>query len=109
MCRVYVISGSFRAFDRRPLENEREDGFRVNKIDQNPFIASCSNQNARMDHASTSFEISQLEGLQSVYAPEVAGGSNSSNWNVDNNGDIGDEIQIQEPLWEWEWEWEHFN
>ncbi|CAK8576407.1 unnamed protein product [Lathyrus sativus] len=109
VCRVYVISGSFRAFDRRPLENERDDQFRVNKTDQNPFIATCSNQNARMDLASSSFEISQLEGLQSVYAleVEVAGGSNSSNWNVDKNGDNGYEDQVQEPLWEWECE--HFS
>ncbi|KAL5056251.1 hypothetical protein RYX36_036933 [Vicia faba] len=109
VCRIYVISGGVRAFDRRPLENEKSDQFRVNKIDQNPFFAAatCTNQNARMDHASSSFEISQLGGFQSVYAPEVVGGSSSNNWNVNNNGDNGDGVQIQEPLWEWEWE--HFN
>lgn len=105
MCRIYVISGSFRSFDRRPLENEINDRFRVNKINQNPFVAAtCTNQNARMDHASSSLEISQLGGFQSVYLPEVGGGSNSSNWNVNNNGD---EVQLQEPLWEWECE--HFS
>lgn len=104
LCRVYVISGSFRAFDRRPLERERVNQLPVNEIDQNPFGATSTHQDA-----TSSFEISQLGGLQSNHMPlEVVGGSNSTNWHVNsNNENNGDEVQFQESLWEWDSE--HFN
>ncbi|WJX43978.1 hypothetical protein P8452_31013 [Trifolium repens] len=96
LCRVYVISGSFRAFDRRPLEKERVNQFKVNHhdINENPFGA---NQAIEMD-ASSSFEISHLHNAQ---LQEDVGGSNSTNWDVNNN-DNGNDVDFQEPLWEWE-------
>nr|QSD99900.1 NAC family transcription factor [Melilotus albus] len=103
LCRVYVISGSFRAFDRRPLENERVDQLRVNEINQNPFGATSTHQAGRMD-ASSSFEISQLH---STNLQEVVGGSSSTNWHANNNENNGDEVQFQDSLWEWDNE--HFN
>ncbi|KAE9593117.1 hypothetical protein Lal_00028690 [Lupinus albus] len=47
LCRVYVISGSFRAFDRRPLEKERVKS-RIHEIEENTVVGgvdrSCSSQ-----------------------------------------------------------------
>ena len=91
-----MISGSFRAFDRRPLEKERVNQFKVNHhdINENPFGA---NQAIEMD-ASSSFEISHLHNAQ---LQEDVGVSNSTNWDVNNN-DNGNDVDFQEPLWEWE-------
>jgi len=102
LCRVYIISGSFRAFDRRPLERERVD--QIPEINQNPFGATSTHQDA-----TSSFEISQLGGLQSTHMSlEIVGGSNSPYWHVNgNNENNGDEVQFQESLWERDSE--HFN
>ncbi|CAL0333964.1 unnamed protein product [Lupinus luteus] len=88
LCRVYVISGSFRAFDRRPLENTRVES-RIHEIEENRVGEG-------VDRSSSS-QTPHLVGDYSVSLQE-AGESNSTNWNVNNNGII----QLQEPLWEWE-------
>ncbi|KAK7312656.1 hypothetical protein VNO77_36694 [Canavalia gladiata] len=93
LCRVYVISGSFRAFDRRPLERER-----VHNIIENRFTAERAHRVAQVDGSSSS-EDSHLGGLHSTQLPQ-AGNSSRTNWNVNYNN----EVQLQEPLWELDWE-----
>lgn len=94
MCRVYVISGSFRAFDRRPLDKGKgvELG-RVHEI-ENRFAATCAHQQAPTVDRSNS--------IHGAHVPE-AGGSSSTNWGVNSNHN-DNEVQLQEPLWEWELE-----
>ncbi|BAT90389.1 hypothetical protein LR48_Vigan08g135500 [Vigna angularis] len=77
--RVYIVSGSFRAFDRRPSEAEGAES----------RLHQSSSQVSHLLQLSQLSELSQL--------PE-AGDSSSRNWN---------EEQLQEPSWELEWE--HFN
>ncbi|XP_061343889.1 NAC domain-containing protein 90-like [Gastrolobium bilobum] len=91
LCRVYVISGSFRAFDRRPLEKEIRVESRVQDI-------ARAQQPARVDGTSSS-ENSHLGGPHHSAYPQEAGGSSSTKSNLHNN-----EVQLQEPSWEWEWE-----
>ncbi|KAG4988849.1 hypothetical protein AAZX31_11G157900 [Glycine max] len=88
LCRVYVISGSFRAFDRRPLE---KDG---------------SESRAKVDGLCSS-EISHFEGLHGSHSQMLeVRESSSTNWDVNNNNNdkSNNEVQLQEPLWELEWE-----
>ncbi|XP_027909833.1 NAC domain-containing protein 90-like [Vigna unguiculata] len=73
--RVYIVSGSFRAFDRRPSES----GGTESRVHQ-----SSSSQVSHL------LELSQLSQL-----PEGGGDSSSTNWN---------EEQLQEPSWELDWE-----
>ncbi|XP_027347932.1 NAC domain-containing protein 90-like [Abrus precatorius] len=89
LCRVYVISGSFRSFDRRPSENGRVE---------NRFSAAHAKHAARIDGSSSSHTTSHLEGVHTATLTEP-GESCSTNWNVNYN-----EVKLQEPLWEFEWE-----
>ncbi|XP_028808280.1 NAC domain-containing protein 90 [Neltuma alba] len=75
LCRVYVISGSFRAFDRRPLEAEGASGS-GGRRDVDRAGSSDDTSNSGADHAE-------------------AGGSSSANRNVNDE-------TVPEPLWEWE-------
>lgn len=84
LCRVYVISGSFRAFDRRPLEREGPESQRI-----------VAQQTARED-GSTSSQNSHLGGVYSVQVAE----SGDLVWNLN----VNTEVQLQQPLWEFEWE-----
>ncbi|TKY67052.1 NAC domain-containing protein 90 [Spatholobus suberectus] len=97
LCRVYVISGSFRAFDRRPLEREAILESRVHSI-ENRIGVACAQQTAKVVGSSSS-ETSHLGGLHGAQLLE-AGDSSSANWIVN----INNEVQLQEPLWELEWE-----
>ncbi|KAK7257611.1 hypothetical protein RIF29_31696 [Crotalaria pallida] len=93
LCRVYVISGSFRAFDRRPLENQQRAESRSSlhgTIEENRVVA------ANMDGPFSSQTSHLLAGNNSVYLQE-SGGSSCTNYDVNNNG-----VQLQEPLWDWE-------
>lgn len=87
LCRVYVISGSFRAFDRRPLEKEGAES-RVHRIENN-FGGARAHQ--------TCPHSQMLE----------AGESSITKWDVNNNNNNNNGFQLQEPVWELEWE--HFN
>ncbi|KAK7404852.1 hypothetical protein VNO78_05860 [Psophocarpus tetragonolobus] len=93
LCRVYVVSGSFRAFDRRPLEREGAVS-RVHR-NRNKFAVTRAKQTAKVDS-----ETSHLGGLHAPHS--LPPDSSSTNWNVDNNNN--DQVQLREPLWELEWE-----
>ncbi|XP_038894880.1 NAC domain-containing protein 90-like [Benincasa hispida] len=75
LCRVYVISGCFRAFDRRPME---------------VIAAAGNNQDRKMKGKVTSPEIS----CSAVAAMADCDGS-GSNWRM-----VEDE-EFEEPIWEW--------
>lgn len=96
---MYVISGSFRAFDRRPLENEGEES-RVHNNIENKFGVAHAKQTTKVD-VSTSSEISQFGGFHDFQLPET-GDSSSTNWSLNNDNYSG--VQLQEPLWELNWE-----
>lgn len=89
LCRVYVISGSFRSFDRRPLERSRV-------VDGDRGVASSAQQIAPAMDGSSSSETSNSGGAGGVvHISEVGGaGSSGATWNASN--------RIEEPLWEWE-------
>ncbi|XP_030503399.2 NAC domain-containing protein 90 [Cannabis sativa] len=86
LCRVYIISGSFRAFDRRPTELTRV--IREQQRDE----AGPSNQNAAMIERAQSSSATSSSG-ELVDNP-MAGGS-STDWEMN-----------QQPLWDL---WEQFN
>ncbi|XP_015577687.2 NAC domain-containing protein 90 [Ricinus communis] len=84
LCRVYVISGSFRAFDRRPLESTaRETQFLGGDI------ATASAQHPRIVDNTSSSETSNSGG-DHADVPRMA---ESANWEVDD---------LANSLWEWE-------
>nr|QSD99848.1 NAC family transcription factor [Melilotus albus] len=91
LCRVYVISGSFSSFDRRPLERPKAEL---------QHVASTSDQQvvAELD-GSSSYATSQSGGVGIDQDTTFnIGGSSGTNWNdVPNNG--VDELEV---LWEWE-------
>lgn len=97
LCRIYVISGSFRAFDRRPLDREGAES-RVHRI-QNKFGGGHTHQTAKVD-GSCSSEITHFGGFHNAQLPET-GDSSGTNWNVNNNDQ---DILLEEPSWELEWE-----
>ncbi|KAJ1440716.1 NAC domain [Sesbania bispinosa] len=70
----------------------------------NPQSNTATPQAASRLDGSSSSQTSHLRGLHSVHLPE-AGGSSSTNWNVNNNDN---EVQLQDPLWGG-WEWEQLN
>lgn len=41
LCRIYVISGSFRAFDRRPMEPAAEEAQRGHSGTEAPPVEGC--------------------------------------------------------------------
>ncbi|XP_062082575.1 NAC domain-containing protein 90-like [Humulus lupulus] len=82
LCRVYIISGSFRAFDRRPIELTRH--IQEQQGDQ----AGPSNQNAAMvERAPSSSPETSCSG-DLVDNPMARG---STDWEMN-----------QHPLWDWE-------
>ncbi|XP_030956847.1 NAC domain-containing protein 90 isoform X1 [Quercus lobata] len=83
LCRVYVVSGSFRAFDRRPEMSTRE----TPQLGDNR--AATSSQKATMVEKTSSSENSHSGG-DHVDLPEIDG----FNWEM-NDG-------LEQPLWEWE-------
>ncbi|KAK4255256.1 hypothetical protein QN277_008275 [Acacia crassicarpa] len=84
LCRVYVISGSFRAFDRRPLEA----GFQGDGASGSGAATGIHGEGGRSS--------SDTSNSGAEHA-EAGGGSSSTNQNNAN-----DEETVQEPLWEWE-------
>ncbi|KAL5579771.1 hypothetical protein UlMin_012213 [Ulmus minor] len=83
LCRVYVISGSFRAFDRRPLEATRGTQHQHER-------AGPSSQNLTMVDKASSTETS-CSGGEPAHVPEAA---RIADWEMNDEG--------EEPLWEWE-------
>ncbi|RDX62268.1 NAC domain-containing protein 90, partial [Mucuna pruriens] len=89
LCRVYVISGSFRSFDRRPLERTRVGG-------DGGAASTSAQQRAATVYGSSSSETSHSEGGGGGAAPvsEFGEGTSATDWNASN--------RVEEPLWEWE-------
>ena len=84
LCRVYVISGSFRAFDRRPIELTR------NTQDQEGDHAGTSTQNTTVvERAASSSETSSSGDPADL--PRAAA---TTDWEMNDD--------LQQPLWEWE-------
>ncbi|KAG8655095.1 hypothetical protein MANES_04G002000v8 [Manihot esculenta] len=83
LCRVYVISGSFRAFDRRPLEAAAID----NRLVRN---TATSAQDTRIVDNTSSSETSYSGGDHAY----PSGAEGSANWEM-----VEDLVQ---PLWDWE-------
>ncbi|XP_040992861.1 NAC domain-containing protein 90-like [Juglans microcarpa x Juglans regia] len=75
LCRVYVISGSFRAFDRRPEVSTIKT---QHVIDGAGAGAASTSQNATMEERTSSSETS-YSGGDLPDLPEVAG---SINWDI---------------------------
>ncbi|KAH7541772.1 NAC domain-containing protein 90 [Ziziphus jujuba] len=101
LCRVYVVSGSFRAFDRRPLEVTSEtqhQGDTAVTSSQNTAMetqhqggtAVTSSQNTAMVQKTSSPETSYSGGDRAD--PREAGGS--TDWDMNDD--------LEQPLWEWE-------
>ena len=80
LCRVYIISGSFRAFDRRPVESTRE------MIEGDEAGPSNENAAAMVE-----------ERAQSSSSPET-----SCSGDLACNPMAGNWEMNQHPLWEWE-------
>lgn len=79
LCRVYVISGSFRAFDRRPLEV-------TNETQHQGDAAGPSSQNTAMVEKTSSPETSYSGGDRAD--PQEAAGSTDQD--------------PEQPVWDWE-------
>ncbi|CAN6692090.1 unnamed protein product [Malus baccata var. baccata] len=90
LCRVYVVSGSSRAFDRRPLE---PIGEAQQKFSDSTGASTSSLKTTMVEKASSSDETYSNSG-ELGDLPETSAGINSSNWEI-NEG-------FEEPLWEWE-------
>lgn len=89
LCRVYVVSGAFRAFDRRPL-------LHLTGHHGNDVVPSAS-------AASTSSETSDSGGGDNNINGDAGGGGSTSTAAAADNWNVNDGINIvQEPLWEWE-------
>lgn len=69
MCRVYVVSGNFRAFDRRPLAMESRETMDHPAIDENVVIESSHN-NTTMVEKETSSPQTSFSGEDLHYADE---------------------------------------
>ncbi|XP_059627684.1 NAC domain-containing protein 90-like [Cornus florida] len=87
LCRVYVVSGSFRAFDRRPLGTERRETI-TQYVVHEEGDATSSRDNPTTEKTSS---------LDTSYSEED---------HVE-PGEITncDMVKDQEPLWEWEQFW----
>lgn len=85
MCRVYVISGSFRSFDRRPLDMPRVE---LRVVDGDRGAASTSAQAQQRSSSHTSHSGGD------AHVTDAGAGSSGTNWNASN--------RVEEPLWEWE-------
>ncbi|XP_045806469.1 NAC domain-containing protein 90-like [Trifolium pratense] len=92
LCRIYVISGSFCSFDRRPLEMPKVEL----QLDHN---ASTSQQVVAELDESSLCATTHSGGAGRNHDVALVGGSSGTNWNnVANNG--VDEPEV--PLWEWD-------
>lgn len=83
LCRVYIVSGSVRAFDRRPLETTTDAEHKENQ-------AGTSSQTTTTLENTSSPETLCLE-------EDNAGrtdAATNNDWDM-NNG-------VEQPLWEWE-------
>ncbi|XP_057728159.1 NAC domain-containing protein 90 [Arachis stenosperma] len=102
LCRVYVISGSFRAFDRRPREvvvpRVLRHGSSTTSAQQRQGESSARVQANNNNNGSSSSETSLSSGGPDL-PPDTGGGGSSSNWN---SSEVQVQAQVQEPLWEWE-------
>ncbi|KAL9322651.1 hypothetical protein ACSQ67_010704 [Phaseolus vulgaris] len=88
LCRVYVISGNFRSFDRRPLEMARAEL----GADENRGAASTSGQpRAAVVDGSSSSDTSHSG---DAHIHEAGAGSSGIHLNASN--------RVEEPFWEWE-------
>ncbi|XP_062172443.1 NAC domain-containing protein 90 [Alnus glutinosa] len=85
LCRVYVISGTFRAFDRRPEMSTRKA-----QHEHPSDRAEASSRNATTVEKTSSSETS-YSGGDHADLPETAG---NITWEI-NDG-------FEQPLWEWE-------
>ncbi|KAF3439431.1 hypothetical protein FNV43_RR17709 [Rhamnella rubrinervis] len=83
LCRVYVISGSFRAFDRRPLEVTIETQHQGD-------IAAMSSQNTAMVEKTSSPETS------------YSGGDRADLLETARSTDQDMNDDQEQPLWDWE-------
>ncbi|XP_027343362.1 NAC domain-containing protein 90-like [Abrus precatorius] len=98
LCRVYVISGSFRSFDRRPLERERGEL----RIEGGRGGASTSAQTQEappaVEEGSSSSDTSHAVGgggdHSAVHISQTGACSSATNWNQHDG--------VEVPLWEWE-------
>ncbi|XP_052112473.1 NAC domain-containing protein 90-like [Arachis duranensis] len=102
LCRVYVISGSFRAFDRRPREvvvpRVLHHGSSTTSAQQHQGESSARVQANNNNNGSSSSETSLSSGGPDL-PPDTGGGGSCSNWN---SSEVQVQAQVQEPLWEWE-------
>ncbi|PON65421.1 NAC domain containing protein [Parasponia andersonii] len=87
LCRVYVISGCFRAFDRRPIKSTRDT--REQQGDQAGPSAQITTM---VERAATSSPETSSSG-EPAELP-MAAGSGSTEWEMNDN--------LEQPLWEWE-------
>ncbi|KAJ7948014.1 NAC domain containing protein [Quillaja saponaria] len=85
LCRVYVISGRFQAFDRRPPETMRRESQVHGDRD------ATSSQNTTIEGRSSSSEMSHSGGDQNDLL-RVAG--SIEDWEI--------MYDLKQPLWEWE-------
>ncbi|KAK9938997.1 hypothetical protein M0R45_015707 [Rubus argutus] len=94
LCRVYVVSGSSRAFDRRPLEARGDPSRRQSDI--MGASTSSSHKSAMVaEKTSSSSSTPSYSGDLADLQGETSGGINSSNdWALNDD--------LQQPLWEWE-------
>ncbi|PRQ32459.1 putative transcription factor NAM family [Rosa chinensis] len=88
LCRVYIVSGSSRAFDRRPLEGSRDTSHR--RSDLTRASASSSHQAAMVEEKTSSS--SDTHSNSGDLADFQAG--NNNDWEMNDD--------LQQPLWEWE-------
>lgn len=86
-----MVSGSSRAFDRRPLEASGDASHRQSDI----MGATTSSSHKAEMVTSSSSETPSYSGDLADLQGETSGGINSSN-NWELHGDL------QQPLWEWE-------
>ncbi|KAF7805724.1 NAC domain-containing protein 90-like [Senna tora] len=86
LCRVYVISGSFRAFDRRPLE-----WWGPHTDMPSTSTATAANVDQEIANAGVDMDRSSSSSPQTSHS----GGDNNT---ITTNAIV----QLQEPLWEWE-------
>ena len=84
-----MVSGSFRAFDRRPPESQLHE----NRVDGSGGAANPS-QVAAVNTSSSSDTSYSAKGDFSA-GPSGAGLLSAANWL------LNDVVQIQEPLWDW--------
>ncbi|KAF2321603.1 hypothetical protein P3X46_009836 [Hevea brasiliensis] len=89
LCRVYVISGSFRAFDRRPLEATARDAT-ARDTQLLGDAATAAAQDTRMVDNTSSPETSYSRGDHA----DAPGTEGSANWDTVNG--------FVQPLWDWE-------